>query len=165
MSGVCVVYYSRSGRTEYVAKVLKELLEGEGFSVDLFRVRPIRDYGGLLYVNPRAIYDTLTGRIIEIERLEGFNPDDYDVVVIGSPVWFNNITPPIRSFIELFKGKISKPIICFTTSNIRREYSKKFKKLLKSLGYRVVLDFSITKLKECRRILPSVVEFIKGMFK
>jgi len=162
---VCIVYYSKSGRTKHVAKVLRELLEKEGFSVDLFRVKPVCDYGILLHVNPRAIYDTLAGRVVEIKGLENFNPDNYDVIVIGSPIWFNNITPPIRSFIELFKGKISKPVICYTTSNIRRGYSKKFKKLLESLGYRVVLDFSITKLEECKQILPSIAEFIKGIFK
>jgi len=162
---VCIVYYSKSGRTEHVAKVLRELLEKEGFSVDLFRIKPVRDYGILLHVNPRVNYDTLAGRAVEIKGLEDFNPDNYDAIVIGSPIWFNNITPPIRSFIELFKGRISKPVICYTTSNIRRGYTKKFKKLLESLGYRVVLDFSITKLEKCKQILPSIAEFIKGIFK
>jgi len=142
---VAIIYYSKTGRTRAVAMRIKKKLEESGVVVDTYELRHDREYSRrLLHFNPRLIYDTLSGRTVEFSGIKGFNPGAYDVVVIGSPIWFGTVAPAIKSFVRKFKGKIRKPVACFTTANIRSDYSFKFKKVMELMGYRVFLHETIT---------------------
>ena len=142
---VATIYYSKTGRTRAVAMRIKKKLEESGVVVDTYELRLDREYSRrLLHFNPRLIYDTLSGRAVEFSGIRGFNPGAYDVVVIGSPIWFGTVAPAIKTFIRKFKGKIRKPVACFTTANIRSDYSLKFKRVMESMGYRVFLHETIT---------------------
>jgi len=161
---VAIVYYSKTGRTRRVAEYIRDKLVNEGFEVQIFEVKPVHDYSSfMLHLNPRVIYETIKGKIIEIIGVEKFSPDEFDFIFIGSPIWFGTITPPIRSFINMFKDKISdKPVICFTTSAIHRNYSLKFKEILDSMKFNVILHFEITNLDKERDIIDNVINEIKS---
>ncbi len=160
---VAIIYYSKTGRTRSVAMQIKKKLVESGAIVDIYELRHVREYSRwLLHFNPRVIYDTLSGRSVEFSGIKGFNPEVYDIVIIGSPIWFGTVTPAIKSFIRTFKGKISKPVACFTTANIRSDYSLKFKEVLESMGYRVVLHETITDPEIEGELIN---EFVKGILK
>ena len=44
----------------------------------------------------------------------GHDPADFDLVVIGTPVWAARVAPPVRSFIEKNRGKL-KNVALFCT--------------------------------------------------
>ncbi len=163
---VAIIYYSKTGRTEYVANILAQKLREQNINVDLYKLEPYRDYfDKLLHINPRLVYDTLIKKKAKIKKLQGFNPDNYDIIVIGTPIWFNTMTPIVRSFIEEFRGKISKPIICFTTSNLPLDYAGRFKEALKSMGYNIILYFGISRPENEVDKIDKIVNFIKEKLK
>lgn len=67
----------------------------------------------------------------ELEAYE-FDPDAYDRVIIGFPVWAGNITPPIRTFLRDndLKGKSLAAFACQSGSGAE----KAFRKLLETAG-------------------------------
>jgi flavodoxin len=86
-----VAYYSRTGNTKFVAEKIAEQLEA-----DLCEVIDKKGRSGkfiILTGGYAAIKEKLT--TIEVSK----KIEDYDLVIIGSPVWANKMTPAIRTFI------------------------------------------------------------------
>jgi flavodoxin len=85
-----VVYYSLTGNTKFVAQKIAEQLTAE-----LIEVVDKKNRGGKLnYLTggTAAYREQLTD--IEISKPIG----EYDLIVVGSPVWAGKITPAIRKF-------------------------------------------------------------------
>ena len=86
--GTAVVYYSRTGNSEYVAnEISKEL------GCDLIRIDPVKKYRFLN--GGRAALASEEPELMPYE----FDAEKYDRIVLGLPVWASCITPPIRSFL------------------------------------------------------------------
>jgi len=160
---VAIVYYSRTGVTRSVAVYIKERLGGMDFQVDLYDLRPLREYARPLHFNPRLIVDTIVKGIVEYTGDEEFKPEVYDIVVIGTPVWYDQPTPIIKSFSVKWRGRIKVPVVCYTTSILSVKYSEKFRKYLEILGYSVILDFSVVRsIDKSREIVESALgEIVK----
>ena len=103
-----VVYYSLSGNTERVARALAEQL---GADVERVRERTAR-HGFLGYV--RAAFDSLRERptvLIDFPK----NADDYDLTIVGTPIWAGKITPAVRTILKSIRGH-ARRVAFFTTS-------------------------------------------------
>ena len=90
-----IVYYSMHGNVRYVSeKVAKEL------GADLIELVPVK-----AYPDKGAMQFIWGGSAVTFKKkpeLEPytFNASDYDLVIIGTPVWASNFTPPLRTFFE-----------------------------------------------------------------
>ncbi len=90
-----VVFYSMHGNVRYVSeKVAKEL------GADLIELIPVK-----AYPDKGAMQFIWGGSAVTFKKkpeLEPytFNASDYDLVIIGTPVWASNFTPPLRTFFE-----------------------------------------------------------------
>ncbi len=90
-----IVYYSMHGNVRYVSeKVAKEL------GADLIELIPVK-----AYPDKGAMQFIWGGSAVTFKKkpeLEpySFNASDYDLVIIGTPVWASNFTPPLRTFFE-----------------------------------------------------------------
>lgn len=87
-----VVYYSRTGNTEAVAKKL-----AEKFDADIETLIDKRNRDGLVGYT-RASKDALAKNLTDLEPLN-LDPDDYDIILIGTPSWYGNLTPAVRTFL------------------------------------------------------------------
>jgi len=92
-----IVYYSRSGVTRTVAEAL-----GQSLKADVEEIRPTGDYRGIAGWM-RAGKDATFGRSVDIEP-SAVNPADYDMVVIGSPVWAFTMASPVRTWLAAYGG-------------------------------------------------------------
>ena len=94
-----VAYYSRSGNTRFVAEKIAECLSAELCEVIDKKSRK----GRLAFVT--GGYESKRKKLTEIEVSKTI--DNYDLIIIGSPVWADGITPAIRTFIEknIFSNK------------------------------------------------------------
>lgn len=101
-----VVYYSRTGNTRFVAEKIAEHLDAETCEVVDKKKRKGR------FVILTGGYAALKNKLTNIEVSKPI--DNYDFIIIGSPVWAGKITPAIRTFITKndFSGK---QIACFVT--------------------------------------------------
>jgi flavodoxin len=93
MPKLLVVYYSLEGTTQRAAELVAEAVDG-----DLMALRPrkeIKRRGFLKY----AIggFQALTRQKPSLHPLEK-DPQDYDLLFIGTPVWAGHCTPPLRTF-------------------------------------------------------------------
>ena len=109
---VLVVYYSRTRRTERLAQAIANNLEIRGLRCDLEPLRePITRHGAFGYL--RSLVDSSLARTCPILPLN-HKPEDYDVVVVGSPVWSGTMSNPVRSFLAASAGRL-KNVALFLT--------------------------------------------------
>lgn len=112
---ITIVYYSRTGYTERVVNELRQALVNEGFTIDVYKVLPVKEYSKPLHVNPRLIYDTLVRRGTSI-RFGPTEPklESYDYIIAASPIWIGTLSSPIQEFLKKYTA--TKPLIVITTS-------------------------------------------------
>lgn len=127
-----VSFYSRTN----ITKKLAEDIAGKTDS-DIEEIIPKVSYDGKLGY-ARAGKQAMQEKIIDLEPLK-FNPEDYDVVYLGAPVWVGKAANPIISYIKQNEGKF-KEVKFFTTAGSSgfdgalKQLEKYTKKPLKTLG-------------------------------
>jgi len=93
-----VAYYSRSNITKRLAEnIAKEL------NCDIEEIKPKVNYKGKLGY-ARGIKDAASEKIVDLETLS-YNPEDYDVVYLGVPVWVSKAANPMISYLKQNEGK------------------------------------------------------------
>lgn len=110
-----IVYYSMSGNTKYVAdKIAGELRDSD--DVDIIRIEPEKAYpdkGARKFLwGGKSV---VMGEKPKLQPYE-FEAEQYDRIIIGTPVWASSFTPPIRTFIHEnpdIQGKTIAVFICF----------------------------------------------------
>jgi flavodoxin len=90
-----VVFYSYKGNTRLIAGNIAQMIEA-----DLLEIKPQKEmrskglmryfFGGL---------QVLFGKKPPLKEFDK-DPNEYDIIFIGTPVWFYRQTPPIKTFME-----------------------------------------------------------------
>jgi len=107
---VAVIYYSRTGKTKKIAQELAYV-----YGAGMARVLEKKDRGGVKgYLG--AGKDAILKKEVEIEPLF-LNPQDYELIFIGTPVWAGGITPAIRAYLKQTKIR-NRKIGLFCTTHI-----------------------------------------------
>lgn len=105
-----VVYHSYTGHTKMIANMIKEKL-----NCDILELKPkiafSSDYQSVVdeYQNNEKEKST-----VEIEDIN-IDLNNYDEIIIGSPVWWYSVTPVIRSFLKE-NNLEGKTIVPFATN-------------------------------------------------
>lgn len=116
MNKTLVVYFSRSGNTEYVAQ---EIAKETG--ADIFKVEPTDD-------SYQADYNTVVD-LAKKELQEGARPPfqgqvenigQYDTIYIGSPVWWGDMPMILYTFLDKYdlSGKKLAPFVTHEGSGL-----------------------------------------------
>lgn len=105
---VLTLYFSHSGHTKRVADIIHRAVGGD--------IAPIR--------TRRSYARSYAGAVIQggLERLTGdrpalmllpIRPEDYDLIFLGTPVWWFTISPAMKTFLteHPLKGKLVYPFI------------------------------------------------------
>lgn len=92
---ILVAYYSYMGHTKSVAEKTHALVGGDLFEIQMADPYPL----DLQRMAAQSKYELETG---ELPPLVGNLPDisNYDLILVGGPVWWNTVTPPVMSFLE-----------------------------------------------------------------
>lgn len=103
-----VVYYSRTGTTQRLGDAIAEVI-----GADTEAIVDRKGRGGPLgFVGGGK--DALLKKTTEIEPVK-HDPADYDVVIIGTPVWASTVTPAIRSYITAEADRLPQVAFFLTT--------------------------------------------------
>jgi hypothetical protein len=100
MNRVLVVCYSRGGTTRQVAEQLASSLGAELDEIEEVGSRA----GGLGYL--RSAFEAVARGIPAIRTQK--NPRDYDLVVIGTPVWAGTMSSPVRAYLLRHHGRLPR---------------------------------------------------------
>lgn len=96
-----IVYYSLTGTTRKVAEQLSKRLRA-----DMEEIVDKKKRSGILG-SISANLDAFLKRSTGIGESKCF-PGEYDLVLIGTPVWAFTITPAVRSYLEKYKNNLKK---------------------------------------------------------
>ena len=101
-----VTYYSRTGHTRTIGEAIAKAL-----SADIDEITESKNRAGKLnYI--KAGRDSKEGNPAEIAFEK--NPQDYDTIIIGAPIWAGNPIPPLRAYLKEtdLKGKRVAFFLC-----------------------------------------------------
>lgn len=121
---ILIVYYSRTGVTKKVAEMIAAEIRA-----DIEGIVDMKDRTGMIgYL--KAGRDAMKKVKTEITESKYF-PANYDLVIIGTPVWGYNMTPAIRAYIERHTGKFKTvALFCTMTSSGGMATIKDMEKLI-----------------------------------
>lgn len=101
-----VLYYSYSGNTEKVAKMIQR---ATGF--DIAEIKPVKnyegDYNSVVNQGKKEVDNRVEPEIVDLKC----DLSQYDTVVLGSPVWWYTFAPPVRTVLSgnNWSGKVIYP--------------------------------------------------------
>ncbi|MGE5338535.1 MAG: flavodoxin family protein, partial [Gemmatimonadota bacterium] len=107
MKTTLIVYHSRSGYTRRIAQALARRLDADLDEIRI--VQPMRGPIGYALCALEAIA-SLTPALRPTRK----NPAAYDLVVIGTPVWFWSLSSPVRSWLAQH-GPLPRRVAFFCT--------------------------------------------------
>ena len=120
-----LVYYSRTQITEKIAKTIQKDLDCD-----------------IEEITVGDKYDASANRVCEINKVTK-NPKDYDLVIIGTPVWAATMATPIYSYLKEYGNQI-KNLASFCTCG-GSGYEKTLKKIAKITGKTPIATMYLTK--------------------
>jgi len=156
-----VVFYSLEGNTKFIAQNLAKEIGADILELkpekEIPKIEPLKHFWGGKQVVMK-----------ETPKLKKYdiNLADYDTLIIGTPVWSFNFSPPIRTFLKENKIK-NKKIILFCTSegskgktfeNLKKEL--KGNKIIAQIEFQSVLENPEENIKKLEDFINSVKEKI-----
>ncbi len=109
-----VVFYSRTGTTKKVAQRLSLEIGAECEEINDRKKR------AGLFGFFSAGFDAIRRKKTVIDPAEKA-PDDYDLVLVGTPIWAGAMTPAVRTYLADNRGKIKKIVFFATGGEIPKD--------------------------------------------
>ncbi len=102
---VLIAYYSYSGNTKRVAEKIQQLTNG-----DIFEIVPKKAYPNN-YNDVVNLAKDEKQKDIKPELTDNGNIKDYDIIFLGTPVWWYTMASPVKTFLSKndFTGKTIVP--------------------------------------------------------
>jgi flavodoxin len=118
-----VVYYTRTGNAKFVAETVAATI-----GADIEEVVDLKKRSGPLgFINGGK--DATQGKETEIGETKR-SAKDYDLVILGTPVWASAPTPAIRTYIKRNELADKKVALFFTCGKENQKAIEKTKNLL-----------------------------------
>lgn len=96
-----VIFYSRTGTTKKVSEIIAQKL-----NADMEEIQDTVDRSGVkgYLISGR---DAMKRKLTQLEPIKK-NLNEYDLVIIGTPIWSWNMSVPIRTFLSEQKENLKK---------------------------------------------------------
>ena len=112
---VAVVYYSWSpdGNTRFAAQTIAAKAGAK-----IFEIKAAKPYS----TNFRACCDEAKGecygkQLRPIQKIEGLDLAQYDVIFVGTPNWWGTMAPPVRTFVTQNAAALKGKTVCLFQTN------------------------------------------------
>ncbi|MFL0196034.1 flavodoxin [Clostridium sp. WILCCON 0269] len=130
---IFIIYYSWSSNTGNIARLIQQETGGQLFEVNPVQAYP-SNYGTCVEQAKKEIH---SGFMPELEAIPD-NLDSYDVIFIGTPIWWHTMAPPVFTFLSHadMSGKTVVPF-CTHGGGGKGHYINDISKLCKNS---IVLD-------------------------
>ncbi len=132
---VLVAYYSRSGTTAAAAEAIAKEI-----GADVEKIEDKKNRSGLLGAI-RAGKDVFLNKLADIEMPQK-DPSQYDLIVIGTPIWASAMSLPVKAYITRLKHKFNKVALFCTGGGFGSK--KAFKDMAYLCGKQPVATLSIS---------------------
>jgi flavodoxin len=130
-----VVFYSRTGNAKFVAETVAAELGS-----DLEEIIDMKNREGKLgYLSGGS--DAARGKETKIAETKR-SPADYDLIIVGTPVWAGRITPAIRTYLGKNDLSGKKVAVFFTQGGSKPQSIEKIKTLMPNSS--IIGELSLT---------------------
>lgn len=106
---ILVAYYSLTGKTENVARAIADASGGQ-----LYRIEVTKSYPSDSKERRAELEREIEENYLPPLAAASVNPENYDIIFLGSPVWANHISQPVKSFLAQY-NLTDKRVIPFVT--------------------------------------------------
>lgn len=153
---ILIACYSRTGMTKKVAEALAQKLNAE-----LEEIKDTADRSGArgYLLSGR---DAMKKRLTKLEPVR-FNPAEYDMTIIGTPIWAWNVSAPVRTYITENKDKFQNTAFFCTMGGSGDK--KTFIEMEKVIGKKPERTLSLT-TKEVvnNKFSEKLNKFLSGIY-
>lgn len=158
-----IVYYSYSGNTRRVARLLNEELKQKG-ETELRELKPT-DESRNFFLQCRRAIKRIRAKLEEVD----FDLSAYDLICIGTPIWAFGPAPAVNTYLDGCCGIEGKQIILFTTYGSGTGNDKclnYMQEILAKKGAKSFQYFSLSggKIKNTEYVLSRIKETMRLSF-
>lgn len=155
-----VIFYSFEGNTKFVAETIAKAVDA-----DILELKPEKE------MKTHSFFKYMIGGAQVVFKIKpklkpfSINPQDYDLIFIGTPAWALDYTPTMRSFLS--SAKINDKQIALFSSRMTNggKTLKTMKKKLVGNEFIGELDLSQPLLKEKEKNLIKIQKWSKEMIR
>lgn len=122
-----IVYYSWSQTTKRMAESLKKVTQADLVELTV----PAGTFSSDMYQTSDMAQAQLRANKLPELTNDTPNIDDYDLILVGGPVWSGEVATPVRSFLNQltnFKGQVAP---FYTSAGSDEKYGANFQSLTK----------------------------------
>jgi len=148
-----VTYYSRTGNAKFVAETI-----AADMGADIEEIVDLRKRDGPIgFISGGK--DATQSKETKIGQTKR-SPKDYDVIIIGTPVWSSSPTPAVRTYINHNDLSGKKVAIFLTTKKQNQKALTKLKSLLSNsqLFGELMLEEPLNKVEENKKTIAAWCE-------
>jgi len=121
---VGLFYYSKTGNTKKLASMIEEKIKANKVNIDMMEIQPIKHPGFF-----KGGYNAFREKQLPITNTD-LDVQQYDMLIIGTPVWAGKPTPFIQTFLNKANNMNGKKIAFFYTSGGPPEKARLMKDIL-----------------------------------
>jgi len=150
-----VVIYSRTGNTLSVAKRIANELDA-----DLEVIEDKTKRKGILGFL-RSGYESVRKKVPAIVEPK-HNPKDFDLVIIGTPIWAGGMSSPVRAYLLRFRGQFRH--VAFFATSAGGGHDKALGEMAELAAAKPLakVDISLNQLRSGNRVEPLKI-FIEAI--
>ncbi|MCE7745388.1 MAG: flavodoxin family protein [Candidatus Heimdallarchaeota archaeon] len=153
-----VVYYSFEGDTKFIGDAIAKEFEADVLELTLEKEVKSKDYMKQ-YLGEKQVLMKTEPLLKPYDK----KPQDYDLIIIGTPVWSGTYAPALRTFFrfEEIKGKNIAFFYCFTVKAGR--VSRRMKKRLRRNDFIGDIGFKDPLKGDKDMALQRVKRWVEGL--
>ncbi|MDR3551563.1 MAG: flavodoxin [Clostridia bacterium] len=134
---ILVVYYSRSGVTKLAAQTISKTI-----GADLEEIIDTQSRSGAVGFI-KSCYQVVLNQLTRIQELKA-DLAQYDLVVVGSPVWAGKPATPVTSFLKKYQSSIKSLAVFLTHGDKTNSYAGVVEFMEQAAGKKSVKTLSLS---------------------
>jgi flavodoxin len=157
LGNTLVVFYSLTGTTKEIAGRIAEITGGTLFEIETEKNYPASP---MLYYS--VWRELKSGTLPELKKILS-DYSSFDVVFVGSPVWFSTLPAPVRAFLSQsdFQGKIVVP---FSTQGGKfGDFFTRFEHEARNAKTANVMDFSMLTVRDISALDNKITAWLNEL--
>ncbi|HCU70596.1 MAG TPA: hypothetical protein DIC35_02435 [Candidatus Moranbacteria bacterium] len=153
MKKILITYYSRTATTKKVAEILAEKL-----GADIEEIKDTVDRKGAkgYLISGR---DATLRKLTVLEKSEK-NLQDYDLAIIGTPIWSWNMSVPVRTYLHDHKGEF--PEVAFFCTMGGSGDERAFREMGEIIGKQPVATLTLKTVEVVKNLAGERIDEFVG---